>query len=415
MKLERMDRAKTSRAVLSERLFLGLFAALLIVHCICNTSLLYAGVPWMNGVFLLKKLLSIAMLAKVLLFSTRRAEEWIGLGVILLLGCASFLASGSLGLFELFLVAAGADRTSPGKIVACFAAIKGAAIVLTLAAWRIGLLPDLVYANGSKQPYQTYGFCHRNVLAANIAVFCLAWLFLRYEKLNLADVLLSAAAALTAYGLASSRTGAVMVLLIGAGMYLCRRLEPLLRRAWWLPFAAVGIFLLFTALSLWCMLCYDKGSAFWTFLDSLFTTRVRSANFCYTEFGLSLFGQDIPFVSSIEAQAGQNTKLILDNAYCRALLYYGLLPGAMFLLVYGWAVASTARNGHLALMAGLLLMAVFGLSERYMMEAYYQLPFVLTFQTLFLCPPRLAERLQRLKRGAGNHAAGKNRHAFHSQ
>lgn len=366
---------------LSGLLFMALFSVLLIIHCIENTSLIYSDVSWMNWVYFLKKGVYLVLIVKILFFSSYSRNELIALGVILVIAFASFVGSGDFGLFELFLLAIAAKKVEPRTIVSCFLVIKGLAIVFTLLFWKIGLIPTLYYRNGSGF-YNTFGFCHRNVLGANIAILCLAWFFLRYQKLKLADVVLWVAIGFGMYRLIYSRSSLAVVLLVSVCVYLFRRMERMLLNIRNMRPVVLCAFLALLILSLICMVCYSESSTFWTALDRLFTTRLSSANYCYREFGLTLFGQTIPFVSSLQAQILQISKLILDNAYCRAILYYGMIPAAMFFFLYGKLLKHSFEKKDGALLISLLLLAVYGLSERYMMDAYYQFPFVAAFQYL---------------------------------
>lgn len=378
---------------LPELFFIAIFSVLLIIQCICNTSLIYLDIPWMNWVYFLKKVMYLVLLVKIAFFSSYRVDELVRLGAILLIAFGSFIGSGDFGLFELFLVAVAARKTEPRTVVSCFAGIKGLAIVLTLTLWKIGLLPTLYYWNGSGY-YNTLGFCHRNVLGADVAILCLAWFFLRYHKLNLADVVLWIAIGFGIYCIAYSRSSMVIIFLISVCVYLFRKTEHILLNIRTMRRIMLYAFLFLMILSLWCMLRYSPSSSFWTALDRLFTTRLRSANYCYQEFGIPLFGQDIPLVSSMQAQLFETSKLILDNAYCRAVLCYGVIPAAMFFFTYAKLINYSFEQKDGVILISLLLLAFYGLSERYMMDAYYQFPIVVAFQYLGQSPAAIStERL----------------------
>ena len=372
---------QTHRIKFPTLLFLTIFTMLLAIHCIGNTSLIYFGGYWLDDIYLFKRLLYVLLLVKIVFFSSYRPREMLKLIAVLLIALGSALGSGDFGLFELFLLAVAAKNVEPKTIVRWFASIKGGALLITIGLWKAGVLPQLNYWNGNGY-YNTLGFCHRNVLGANIAILCMCWFYLRYDRLKLWDVLAWAAIGVGFYFVAYSRSGAVIVLLVSMGVFLFRKTDR-----FWLGshktgyIAAYGLLALL-GVSLWCMLSYSPYSAFWTNLDKLFTTRLKSANYCFEEYGLSLFGQEIPFVSSMEAQFQQTSKLILDNAYCRLLLYYGLVPACMFILVYMRLLTRTLQARDGALFISLMLLAVYGLSERYMLDAFYQFPMVVAFQYL---------------------------------
>ena len=212
-----------------------------------------------------------------------------------------------------------AKDESPRRLVTAFAAIKGAAMILTLLLWRVGVLSAVLYQDDNVGYYNTYGFCHRNVLAANITVLCLAWFYLRWRSLKIWDVAVWCAIALLTWPVAQSRTGLIILFLIIFGMFFGSRKRkqilkvPDLRRIVLLFFAVILL------ISVIGTLFYSDHSAVWKLIDSIFTKRFKFAHQCLEQYGLTLFGQQLPFVSTIEAQNSDAARLILDNSYMRAL------------------------------------------------------------------------------------------------
>ncbi len=362
----------------SELLFLFPYCVLLVVHCIGNTSLVYSDIPWVNGLYLVKWIMYLVLTVKIVFFTSYEFGEIIFFGLLLAVGFASYMGSGDYGLFELFLVIIAAKRVSEQRAVMCLAVIKSTAIALTFALWGMGILPALYYKNGNSY-YITYGFCHRNVLGANVAILCLVWIYLRYSKMKLWDVLFWCGVSAGLYQLVHSRSSVLIILLITVCAYIFRRTETMLFRFHAMKSLAVGLFIVLLAITVWWMFCYSSSSSFWTALDSLLTTRVKSVNYCYHQYGFSLFGQEIPFVSSLQAQLLGVSKLILDNSYARLLLYYGVVPAMFYFSLYISAIYGSIDRKNGAALVCLLLFAVYGLSERYMLDAYYQFLLMLAF------------------------------------
>ena len=365
-----------------ELIFLTAFAVLLVIHCIGNTSLIYSDAAWMDGMYLLKKGMYVLLLVRIVFFAAYRLDELIVLGIVLLVSAAAFLGGGDDTLLELFLIAAAAKGISPRRLVTWFAVIKGAAMVLTPLLWKLGLLPALYYQNGSGS-YNTYGFCHRNVVGANLVILCMAWFWLRYRRLRLSDVIGWTAIGLLSYRLIYSRSCVLVILLISIAVYAFRRTEHVFFRHRSLAGIVGLIFLILLAVSMIGMVFYDPSHSVWSALNTLLTKRLSYANYCFETYGLSLFGQEIPFVSSMQAQTTGEAKLILDNAYCRAVLCWGVLPSLMYFCIYGKLLAGAVRTKNGAALITLLLMAVYGISERYMLDAYYQFPLIIAFGSLF--------------------------------
>lgn len=359
------------------------FALLLIIHCIENTSVIYSGSVWVQGMYLFRNFLYLLMLIRIGFFSLYGSSEIVCAGIFLLSGFCSFLCSRDFGLFELFIVMFAVKDLHPRRLVKTFAIIKGTATIATLLLWRIGVLSAVYYQDDTAGYYNTYGFCHRNVLGANIAVLCLVWFYLRFRKLKIMDAVLWIAIAVATYKLAVSRTSFIIILVIIFAAFSVRLWEQKLMTMMKLRTAVMLGFGALLLISIIGTLFFSQDSMMWRVIDSIFTKRFRYAHYCLQQYGLSLFGKNIAFISSIESQNSGTEKLILDNAYMRAILYYGLIPGILFLGTYLKALSFSIRKKDFPLLTGLAVFAVYGMSERYMLDVYYQFPLVVAWCRYF--------------------------------
>lgn len=389
--LNRADRSvkKITGQTTANLIFWVVFVVLLIVQCIENTSLIYQeDTGWLSGMYYLRNTLYLVLLAKAGFMSRYRTAELWGVGLLLVAAALSFLYSDDFTVMEFVLIAIAAKDCRPRSVIAVFGAVKAAAFALTLGLYAAGALPTLLYENGSKDAYNTFGFVHRNVLGANIAVLCLVWVVLRYRKLKLWDFVLWCAIGAGSYFLSYSRTSLMILFLVIFGAYLFRFLEPWMEK---IPhfsrYVCAAILLLF-AVSLVGTVFFDADSAFWELVDSVFTKRFRFANRCLEEFGFSLFGQELPFVSSMSAQLADTEKLILDNSYMRSLLYHGTVPCIVFFAWYLFSARSVCTRNGMPLVFGLLVFAVYGMSERYMLDVHYNFPLLAAAVCCFTHPQR---------------------------
>lgn len=368
---------------LAHKVFWISFLLLLVIDCIENTSVIYSGAAWLKVMYFFRNMLYLALLVKVGFLSTYQKREMIGVSLALAIGFAGLLGSGDFALFKFAIILIAAKDENSRKLAAVFGMVKTIALALTLLLWRVGLLEALYYQDDKVGYYNTYGFCHRNVLGANMAVICLVWFYLRYRKLKIQDIVVWSAISLVTYKIALSRTSLIMMVLTIFGVFAFQKKEELILGLPKIKKIVPGLFLAMMFVSIVCTIFYTQDQWIWQIIDKIFTKRIRFANYCYQEYGLSFFGQRLPFVSSIEAQNGEIKKLILDNAYMRAILYYGIIPGGVFLFSYFKALSCSIRkkNGVLALM--LLIFAVYGLSERYMLDVFYQFPLLIAGRKYF--------------------------------
>ncbi len=370
-------------ATSSELFFIVVWCLLLIIHCVENTSIIYAGVARLSILYRFKYLLYVLMLVKMAISSPYSLQQLISIGGVLWAGVSSYLGSRDFGIAELAIVCVAAMQVDIERLIKSFLGIKATAFVLTILLWWGKFLPTLYYKNGNGY-YLTYGFCHRNVLGANVAVLCLAGLFLRYGKLKIVDVIFWLIAALGMYQIAFSRSTFLFISITAIGIYLYQVYGQFGFSKAFSRNILIALFLLMIGISLYFMVAYRSGSSIWRMLDNIFTTRIQSANYIYKSYGIHLFGNDIPFVSSIQAQESGVNKLILDNSYARLLLYYGLIPMLVFCVGYMFMMMKTLQNQLEIIGVCMFLFAVYGLSERYMLDPFYNFPLVIGFQYIFL-------------------------------
>ena len=367
---------------LSDFIFLSVFSLLMIIHCIENTSVTYLKADWLKDMYLFRNFLYLVLLAKIAFFIKRDVKEIFFTGIFLLIGFLSFLGSKDFGLFELFIVICAAKGVAPRALVNIFAVIKSSALFLTVLLYAIGILPALYYSDDVFGYFNTYGFCHRNVLGANVALLCLIWFYRRYGRLKFRDLFLWGFLTVITYLMAWSKTSLLITSIIILGFYVFQCLQDKITA---IPSFSMLVLLVFAALvvaSVACTILYEPNASFWRTLDRFFIKRIRFAHFCFDEYGLTPFGYEIPFTSSMTAQSSNIDKLILDNSYARVLLFYGIIPGTCFLSKYFLSVKHALSDKNFALMLALMVFAVYGLSERYMLDVYYNFPLLIAGITI---------------------------------
>lgn len=416
-----------------QRLTLWIFYLLVVIHCVENTSLIYLHLPWIDLMYKVRNLMYVLLLAKAGFAAVYRPKElWFMLAVLAAAALSVFYST-DFALMEFVILAIALKDLPHRKLLHAFAVIKSVAIFLTLLGTLLNLIPNIVYNNGNEGVYYTYGFCHRNVLGGNMAAVCLAWLYLRYNNLRKRDVLFWLAMTGLTYMLALSRTSLIIMVLSIFAITFCHFFGGRIvqdKRFRWI------MLLSFAALFISCLagtLFYERDNDTWLLIDKFFTKRLLFASQCLEEYGFSIFGQEIKFVSTLESQtqtiirqepitlefllskikhlvafvqtsaqqiasgtisaekaeitfSANASRLILDNAYMRVLIYNGIIPGILFIISYFMALNHTWMRKNVALVAGMMIMAVYGVSERFMLDAYYNFPLLLAFISMFHLP-----------------------------
>ncbi len=361
------------RKQLPELVFWCVFFLLLVIHCVENTTLTFAKPSWLKGMYLIRNLLYLVLLAKICFLSRYTASTlWAMLGIFLCAGI-SFLLTDDFTLLEFALIVFAAGDIPSRKLIWMLVLVKGTSIVLTLLCSDLRLLPKLYYIHHDT-PLDTLGFCHRNVLGSNMALLCLCWLYLRYRRLNWLDILGCFTLAIVTYFLAISRSSLIIMLLSILVFFLCQCLHLPIRNSSHSGKIIHGFFGAMILFSVLGTILFSDDFALWRLLDKLLTNRLSFAHHCFDQHGFTLFGQQMPFSGTMDAVLNQQSRLILDNAYMRALIFHGLIPGGLFLTLYWVCLHRSWSRRNLPMTACLLIMAFYGLSERFMLDVFYSFP-----------------------------------------
>lgn len=372
-----------SNSAFSNKVFWNSFVLLLIFHCIGNTSVIYSESILLDMMYVVRNLVYLVLLFKLAFLTNYTKKEFYIVASFLLIGLITVITSRSFGLFEFFIVMIAAKDKEPKKLVEVFIKVKGTAILATLFLAQVGILETLYYEDDVVGAYSTYGFCHRNVLGANVVIVCLAYFYLRYKKIQIGDIIVWSAVTVITYKLAYSRTSLIVMVMIIAMFCLTQTFE---KRISEIKNLEKVMFFGFIAIVLGMVLCtiiYNEDYWIWDMIDSLFTKRFYFANYCYEEYGFSLFGQNLNLVSSIEQQTDGVSKVILDNSYMRAILYYGIIPGAFVLATFNLALPVAVNRKNYPLLLSLLVFVFYGLSESYMIDIFYQFPIIVAWAIYF--------------------------------
>lgn len=368
---------------ITNQIFAIIFFILLIIHCVENTSVIYSNAMWVKGMYLFRNVLYLILGLGVVGFSLYKKKEAIVATALLTVGMLSVLGSRDFGLMEFFVIMLAMKGQNHKKNLSVFFLVKCLALLLTPLLWKIGILETMYYKDDIVGYYNTFGFCHRNVLGANVAVVCIVWFYIRYRVIKVYDVIAWTVIAIFTYMAADSLTS-VLIMLITISVSIMFRIKQEKIVHWtYIKWIFIGCFILFFLISIIGTLFYSKDSTIWKMIDNIFTKRFYFSNYCFEKYGLSLFGQNIDFVSSIQAQNSESAKLILDNSYMRAILYYGLIPGLTFLGIYFWAINTVLERKKYAFLLALMFFSLYGMSERYMLDVYYQFPLLIIWNKYF--------------------------------
>lgn len=299
-------------------------------------------------------------------FMMQRAsfKGWAIATFLVLIGFLSWRQSDEGWLFwlALFVVCANDVRLRPLAIIVFTAFL--ATIVVTIMFASTGMIENRLSVRAGVTR-SAMGFTHPNTLGLYLFVICTAFSVIRFGKSPIPDLLLISIAVVINLTVADSRTTALLsvfqaLLLI---VFYCIRSKDgrkITRRCF--AILIIGIIIL----SIYFMVCYEPSNPLHAMINKVLSGRLRLAKGYYSMQPLTLLGSTFEGLPPIYYEDGVPKTFVVDNAWCHLILRFGIVPALLFIGGFLTLFFRLLREERWdALLFGLVLMSVYGLSENF--------------------------------------------------
>lgn len=333
-------------------------------------------------VILIRYSVVILLIIKFLLQKYSKSDL-IKLGVISTFFLLSYLRSGYFEMIMDLLFISAAKEVDFKKIAKETIIISAICVLVIMALAQANVI-DNITVTSSRQYFfgdtssQLWGFTHHNFLGCRILMCFICYIYIRFEKYDFKDLAFSVLVFSFLYKVISSRTSALLVAVTTFLILLLKLLEFLEKRKN-KPMVNVGLYSIMAfapIFSLAVTLNYNSGNPVYLLLDGLIYRRFSYGQSIFNQYGLSLFGQRIELVSSLDAIRNGVDASILDNAYMYLLVKCGICVG--FLVIFGWFLVAKMsikrKNYSLAIIIAVYFIC--GISEKWLFTITYN-PFVI--------------------------------------
>lgn len=219
---------------------------------------------------------------------------------------------------------------------------------------------------------QSWGFSHPNVFTGYICIVLLEWLCIRYKKMRWYEWLFIFGSLLVVMQIGGGRTSIYtfigILLLFVFATYFPKLffLKPV-------KIAFTVIVPIMAVLSFWVARLYNQGNPTAIALNALLTNRIRFSAYFLNTYDLQLFGQEIEYVSSRTSHMTGVAAEILDNAYVRCILDWGILFFLIFIIAYIFLIRKLLKSERIELVLFCLFFVLLGFGETYMLKPIYNL------------------------------------------
>ncbi|MCI9077830.1 MAG: hypothetical protein HFH68_02740 [Lachnospiraceae bacterium] len=365
--------------------------------------------PYIGIIFKISFGIAILLLiAKIILFDRYTFKMLIAVTGMFICGAAVFLSSGYFSPFLWVLLIVAAKDVPFNKILKVYLLMNITIMGLAFVASLLGIIENLAYVNEEWDSYRySFGCVYTTDFAAHIFFMLLAAFYLCQKRLRWYHYAGTCAIAGFIYYFCFAKLDTICILLIvlffgvyhvlqwqsrresvvvpgmekdSQQVFVFKRVKAYLKwKGLWMKSALFSMPVL-AMLMYFLSDYYEKDNEFLETINKTITGRLAFGKTGLDDYGISLFGQDIPMVGFGGSTILKEEYFFIDSSYINILLRYGIIFLLMIFIIYG--TICYKHKGDTALMMAIVLLAVSCFIDHHIMEeAYNPLTYALFAKT----------------------------------
>lgn len=326
-------------------------------------------------------LLSINLLTK-----TRINKKWFILCLItLLIGILIYYFSGDNNVLLIIMITLSSKDIELNKIIKFTFISTLITFIGVITLSKLGKLPNIVtFKNGVSR--NSFGFLYTSGLSAYTSFLYLTYILIRRKKYNLIDLVVGFIIGYLVYMLTRVSQDAILIFTSAILVFLINldkkdKIGKLIRRVSMI-IVPVSVFFIYISSYL-----YSPYSSFLVSLDSFLSGRLYLGRELITNYGIKLFGQNIPQIGSAGLATIRNSGdywtqyFYIDSAYLRLIYMYGLTSIIIIFIFYLVLIKKIIKKKDSYLALIVIIIAIGGITGQYLAQFSPNFIWVLIFST----------------------------------
>lgn len=217
--------------------------------------------------------------------------------------------------------------------------------------------------NSSQIVYRhTLGFNHQNTVGGFLFAAYICYMYLRFNKLSMIDLVVSILLFLFLYWYINTKT--ISIILLGSSIIivcilLFRHTSISMRKCLFVLSAGLSV------LGIILPVLYLVDPVDMSFINQLLTNRLQLAAIGFEDYGVALFGQDVSFVSTALAIQTGVQGFVLDNSFAHLVVQYGLFAAVLVYAFYYYSLRKANIENNEAVLFLLVLVFASAITENW--------------------------------------------------
>lgn len=275
---------------------------------------------------------------KIVIYTRFTKKQYLFLVFFFCIAIVSFLNSSSIYIFYFTLFIIAAKDMNYTKICKTIILTAVPSIVYIVIMSLLGKVGDSLIVEGYNVITKTYvtrrsfGFQHINFLGGNALLLFMSIIYIRYDKYCWKDFLGTIVIITILIVVVFTKTAALLILIISLLVLFEKVIGKFNKKVINITIFCIIIMSLLLTFIFSCI--YDEYNIFHRYINKVLSGRLYYNNYFLTNYDVKLFGQNIEFISSIEAIKNHTKALVLDNAFLYLLYVYGIIEFCLVIGIY---------------------------------------------------------------------------------
>ncbi|MCD7816232.1 MAG: hypothetical protein LUH12_05940 [Bacteroides sp.] len=361
--------------ITSESLYIVAYCMYVVTSILSTTQFKYFGLGAL--IITLLKYGAVLVVAASVVMKKSLSKNWIyAMGLMIVLCIAVMVTnerfSQTVVLF-LFILCGGLIIKSD-RVFRAYLKVACVTVIFTLLLYAAGIYEYDVYSSGGRTRLYL-GFTYTTYLANYSFHFLLMYYSLKKKEIGIMDTCIVLAVNQVVYILTDTNAVYYEVYLFLIFLWILK----LWKRPFKTRIFSIGAVV---AMPIMCILAffvsvrYDVSKPLWVALNTSLTGRLSLAHNAIEEYGLSLFGSDIVWVTGRYGIERTEDYFYVDSSYINIALTFGVI--VLILVLIGFCVLSykACKEQKYVLCISLILLAVHSFSDPQLLDLKYD-PFLL--------------------------------------
>ena len=291
----------------------------------------------------------------------------------------STIITKNLVLMKMILLLLGSKSIEFKKILKIDVIIRTILVILVLIFHFNGMTNDyLTLRDGILR--NSMGFAHPNIFGLNILIINMEILYISKRKFNLKIFLINIISLAVIMNFSYSRTCAYILILVLIFYYLSLVKEIKIDNNL-LKNIIIRLFIIITFITYIFTLMYRNNSEIGIKINNFLSSRIYCINSLLEQYGISILGKNIPFISTELAKIQGVNPIVLDNAYFHILIRYGVIVYCIFYYMFKKILTDMINNKDVVGVVIVVSFLIYGISETFMFNISYN-TFLYYFTTI---------------------------------